>query len=109
MSDQSAAGRKRTAPLTRCKVLELNEQLGEDDGHFVHELLHEFVHLGFRDTRLPQAEVEGVFQEFLVIRTNIDADGDRRVRSNTANILSRCWSLPDGREGYIPSASNIER
>lgn len=60
------------------EVLELNQQLGKDDGHLVHEFLHKLVHLRLRYPRLPQAEIQGIFQELLVVCADVDANWNGR-------------------------------
>ncbi len=65
------------------EILKLNDEVREDDGHLVHELFHQLMHLGLRNTRLAEAEVKRVFEEFFVIGADIDANGDGGRRPDT--------------------------
>lgn len=60
--------------LVGSEILKLDEQVREDDGHFVHEFFHELVHLGLRNAWLAQAKVERVLKEFFVVRSDVDTD-----------------------------------
>lgn len=53
----------------------------------MHEFFHEFGHLSLRNTWLPQTKIERVIEELLVVRSHIDADGNRRLRSDAAHVV----------------------
>lgn len=63
--------------------LKLNKQLRECLVHFVHEFLHEFPHLSITNTTHTRTEVQGVVEVALSVCTEIQADRDSRLWSDT--------------------------
>lgn len=67
----------------------------------MHELLHKLVHLRLRYPWLPQTEIQGVFQELLVVRADVDADWYSRRRTNSRashvkrELANRYWHTVD--------------
>lgn len=57
--------------------------------HLMHELVHEFTRLFRRRTPLAQAEIERIVQELLVVRTEVEADRDGGLRTDTRSTLLR--------------------
>ena len=49
----------------------------------MHELLHELVHFFEGNTALTKAKVQRILKELLIIRANIEANGNRRGRPDT--------------------------
>jgi len=77
------------------EVLELDDRLGEHLGHGVEELVDEIV-VGVTTKPLArQPDVERIVEEFLVIRSHIQHDGQRVGRVDAgAGAVQR--QLPDG-------------
>lgn len=67
------------------KVLKLHNHVREDFSGSLHELVHELLLLGNRDTLLTKAQVERVLQVGLVGGTAVEDDRERLVRVNTSS------------------------
>lgn len=66
--------------------LKLNEQLRECLVHFIHELLHEFPHLGIGHTTHTSSEIQGVVEITLSVCAQIETNRDSRLRSDTGDF-----------------------
>lgn len=93
--------------LVRGEILELDDEVREYDRHLVHELLHELVHLRLRHAWLAQAEIKRVFQESLVVSSDVDTDGDGGSGADSVTHMS-VW-LHGETDWNVPSTSNVER
>lgn len=65
-------GRKGKTNLVGSEIFELDEEVGECAGHLKHKFFHELNRLFHWYSWLAEAEVERVFQEFLVVGSNVE-------------------------------------
>ena len=65
-------GEKRKEPN-----LELDDEFRENIGHGLHKFVHKCGHFFISDAVLAETKVKLVVQQFLVIRSEIQANGDR--------------------------------